>query len=116
MGFNSIVNTVPVAATFNSAGTGKYVKSTVAFGGPTDLYQIAPARKVKGKTDVFTTSIMRFFETAPAVAGDPRPYCRMTVTIEVHKDVPLSAVDDALRQLDEFTSSANLTRIYNGEV
>lgn len=116
MTFVNISNTLPSALTFNGAGVGRYVNSAVAFGAPTDYYQLSPARKVKGKPEVTTFSTMRYVEIAPAVAGDPRPYARVNLTVEVHKDMPLVNVDNVIIQLNEFASVANMTRQANGEV
>lgn len=113
MAFISIINGSTV---FNSAGTGKYVNAAIPFGGPADYYQISPSRKVKGKTDVLTTSIMRYAELPPAVAGGPRPYFRITIQVECHTGMPLINVDSGLSQVNEFVTEANLTRLFNGEV
>lgn len=121
MAFVTISNTVPAAATFNQAGTGKYVLSTSVFGGLQSYYLIAPAKKIKsltGQADyALTMGVTRYAEADVVVNGVTRRIAgRVRTIIEVDNGYDLNGVDAMVRQSDEFITLANMNRMANGEV
>lgn len=120
MSFVTISNTVPVAQSFNQAGTGKYVSSTTVFGGVQNYYLLSSARKIKpvaGASHAYTFGVTRYAELDVVIAGvTKRLGCRVRVVVEIDDGFDLSSTDGMLRQTDEFISSANMTRLLNGEV
>lgn len=120
MSFNQIVNTVPSATTFNSAGTGRYVDSTVVFGGPQNYFLLSPARKTKpvsGGDAAYVCGVTRYIEVDTTSNGVvKRLGGRVRTIIELDDGFPLSGIDAAQRQTDEFITVTNLNRMLNGEV
>lgn len=121
MSFVTISNTVPVAATFNAAGVGRYINAASVFGGVVDYYQISPSRKIKSVKDPLSTGytfgITRYNEVDVTVNGVVRrSAARIRTIIELDEIFPLSSVDGMQRQLDEFVTTSNMTRILAGEV
>lgn len=120
MSFISIANTVPGALTYNQAGTGKYINANTTFGGVQDYYALSAVRKTKpigGASTGYSFGINRYQEYDNTVGSvTTRLACRVRLVVEIDDGFPLANVDAMLRQIDEFVSTANVTRILNGEV
>lgn len=120
MSFSTISNTVPSAVTFNQAGTGKYIATTMTYGGPQNFYLLSPARNIKplaGGARAKSIGISRYTEADVVINGvTVRLGCRARVILEIDEGCPLSSADSILRQIDEFTTETNLNRMLAGEV
>jgi len=114
MPFAPISLTVPTAATFNAAGTGKYALSTVTFGQPNNLLLVTGAKR--NKSGLTTAQISRTIQK-DVVVGTATVRKSMTVrlVLEVQDGFTTTEIDNSLRQIDEFASVANLERILQGE-
>lgn len=114
MPFAPISLTVPSAATFNAAGTGKYSLSTVTFGQPGNWFLINGAKR--SKSGLTTAQVSRTIEKDVVVGSSTvRRKCNIRLQIEVADGFTTAEIDNALRQIDEFVSVANLERVLAGE-
>lgn len=115
MSFNPIILTQPAAATYNEAGRGVYLKSTVTFGGPVERIKLSPASLNKQSKST-SGSIQLYTEYDYVLNGvTSREWERVVFQIEASKNGRVSQIDNSIIALSEFVNAGMLNRWLNGE-
>jgi hypothetical protein len=103
------------ADTYNGAGPGEYVKSTVLFGQPTNAIKLAPGKRANAKAPT-TFSVTRVLEKDVTVSDE---VIRRRMTVNVQMNVPdgftMAEVDLAIGDIATLASDSFLTRLALGE-
>lgn len=102
------------AKTWNESGPGRYMESTVVFGGPMNYIKISPG--ARSKSGLTSCAITRYFEKDVVVNNvSVRASCTITQNIQVQDGITVADIDTAALHISSFLDSGTLTRILNGE-
>lgn len=100
--------------TWNESGPGRYMESTVTFGGPQNFLRISPGAPNKSGSTLCT--ITRHLEKDVTVNSvTTRHYAKLVCTLELSAGMAVSDADLLLSNVAEFATPATLTRVLNGE-
>lgn len=107
-----VVNT----KTFNQAGDGRYMRSTVSFGQPSDLLIVKGGTLNKDKQNI-TTAVTRALEKDVTVGTVTS---RRVMTVQLVITAPTggfttSEIDACASDISEFLTTATLDRLLAGE-
>lgn len=103
------------ADTFNSVGPGEYMKSTVLFGQPADMFKLAPGKKANAKapTSFAVTKVLdKDFTVGTEVT---RRRASVSVQINVPDGFTMAEVDTMLLSVSDLCTQTFLTRLALGE-
>lgn len=100
--------------TWNESGPGRYMESTVTFGGPQNFLRITPG--ATNKSGLTTCTVTRHLEKDVTLNGvTSRQYAKLVCTFEMSPGLTVNDADLLAANVSEFLSPATLTRILNGE-
>lgn len=101
--------------TFNSVGPGEYMKSTVLFGQPSDMFKLAPGKKANAKAPT-SFAVTRILDKDFTVGTEvTRRRCSVSVQVNVPDGFTMNEVDLLLLSASDLCSVSFLTRLAMGE-
>lgn len=101
--------------TFNQAGDGKYMLSTVSFGQPLNYFKISGGSR-NSKSGVTSAAISRVLEKDVVVDGRTiRRNMTVQVIVQLSDGFTSAEADTVLGDIDGFIAIGVLDRILNGE-
>lgn len=103
------------AKTWNESGPGRYIESTVAFGAPLNYIKISPGTR-NAKTGQTSTAVSRILQKDVTIAGVvTRVEAVVTTSVQAHSAFTVVELDSMALNNSDFITTANLTRMLNGE-
>lgn len=101
--------------TFNAAGEGRYMKSTVSFGSPLNYIKVSPGN-FNPKTKLTTFTVTRHIEKDVTIGSDVvREAMEVSLRVTSPRSFSSTEVDGAVSDISEFLTPAILDRGMNGE-
>jgi hypothetical protein len=102
--------------TYNGAGPGEYIHSSVPFGDPAVGFKLAPGKKANAKAPTsFTVSHFREKDILQPDGSTIRRRCTVGVQFNVPEGFSMEDVDGLVASLNTLVTAEFLTRLARGE-